>query len=107
LTTDTESQPKHRRDVLRLAPPIRTSAPDQTVRTDTADELVVMTMSPAAAKTLSVLLNQAANSYQGKAVGLAGFDPALWSHVSIDLVRARTVLGEKPAPVYAAFGIPS
>lgn len=112
MTTDTEYQPKHRRDVFRLAVPARTSSggrhdPVVMVRTETVDDQVVMTMSPAAAATLSTLLARAADTYHRETIGLGGFDTSLWAHVSIDLVRARTVVGDLPTPVYVGFGIPS
>lgn len=100
------TQPKHRREVLRLAPPTRSSDATE-VRTETVDDQVVMTMSPAAAETLATLLARAADTYHGETVGLAGFDSSLWHHVAVDLIRARTVAGPLPTPAYVGFGIPS
>jgi hypothetical protein len=58
---------------------------------------VLVAMSPAAAAVLSQIVLRFTTVHHGPEVGLEDYDPAMWQHVAVDLLRHKALAGPLPA----------
>lgn len=62
---------------------------------------VLVAMSPAAAAVLSQIVLRFTTVHHGPEVGLEDYEPAMWQHVAVDLLRHKALAGPVPASAHA------